>query len=294
MKASYPARHQQTKRMRPHRARRHWGIVRHIVWACAAALLYITAANAHATEGERILIEYVEPGQPAHRPLYDALKEHRVLERVRDLLSPVRWPQPLRLEVKGCDGDSNAWYADATVTFCYEYVEEIWTRADSAPRPAAITRDDAFVGPLLEVFLHEASHALFDMLKIPLLGREEDAADQLAAYYVLQLPHETKRNLILAGAWAHASELKVRRARDLHRPRLQVTRHITFADEHGTTAQRLYNLLCIAYGSDKQLFADVVEQGFLPQERADVCESEYQQVDFAYHALISPHIDSGR
>src|SRR5918994_2551705 len=91
------------------RARRHSGIVRHIVSACAAALLYITAANAHATEGARILIEYVEPGQPAHRPLYDALKEHRVLERVRDLLSPVRWPQPLRLEVKGCDGDSNAW-----------------------------------------------------------------------------------------------------------------------------------------------------------------------------------------
>jgi hypothetical protein len=144
------------------------------------------------------------------------------------------------------------------------------------------------------VFLHEASHALFDMLKIPLLGREEDAADQLAAYYVLQLPKETKRNLILAGAWAHASELKIRQASDLHRPRLQVTRHITFADEHGTTAQRLYNLLCIAYGSDKQLFADVVEQGFLPQERADVCESEYQQVDFAYRALISPHVDSGR
>ena len=46
-------------------------------------------------------------------------------------------------------------------------------------------------------------------------------------------------------------------------------RHITFVDEHGTPAQRLYNLLCIAYGSDKELFADVVEKGYLPKERAE-------------------------
>jgi Putative metallopeptidase len=38
--------------------------------------------------------------------------------------------------------------------------------------------------------------------------------------------------------------------------------------------QRLYNLLCIAYGSDKELFADVVNQGYLPLDRADWCEDD--------------------
>jgi hypothetical protein len=146
----------------------------------------------------------------------------------------------------------------------------------------------------LDTFLHEGGHALFDMLKIPLLGREEDAADQLAAYYVLQFPKERKRRLILGSAYAYASELKVRSSRDLSRRRFEVGRHITFADEHGTPAQRLYNLLCVAYGSDKELFADVVDKGYLPKERAEICEDEYRQVDFAYRTLIAPHVDSGR
>jgi hypothetical protein len=63
-----------------------------------------------------------------------------------------------------------------------------------------------------------------------------------------------------------------------------VGRHVTFADEHGTPAQRLYNLLCIAYGSDKGLFADDVEKGYLPESRAEICEGEYWQVEFAYLA----------
>src|SRR5262249_24123311 len=39
-----------------------------------------------------------------------------------------------------------------------------------------------------------------------------------------------------------------------------------FADAHGTPAQRLYNLLCLAYGADPQLFGDFVENGYLPKE----------------------------
>ena len=36
----------------------------------------------------------------------------------------------------------------------------------------------------------------------PVLGREEDAADQVAAYYMLQYPKETKRRLILGAAFS--------------------------------------------------------------------------------------------
>ncbi len=57
-------------------------------------------------------------------------------------------------------------------------------------------------------------------------------------------------------------------------------------------AQRLFNLLCIAYGFDKVLFADAVEQRWLPKERAESCADEYRQVDFAYRTLIAPHVDS--
>jgi hypothetical protein len=262
----------------------------------ALAMFGASPANAEPAppRADRIAIEYVEPADPAHKPLHDLLKASRALERVRDVLVAVRWPRTLRLELKGCDGEANAWYTDAVVTVCYEYLADMWTSANSSRRPAAISREDAFVGPMIDVFLHEAGHALFDLLKVPLLGREEDAADQLAAYHVLQFPKDSKRGLIIGSAYAYASALNVRSARDLSRRRLEVGRHITFSDEHGTPAQRLYNLLCIAYGSDKELFADVVTKGFLPEERAEFCEDEYRQIDFAYRTLIAPHVDRDR
>ena len=36
-------------------------------------------------------------------------------ERVRELLVPVRWPRTLQLVLKGCDGESNAFYEIAVV-----------------------------------------------------------------------------------------------------------------------------------------------------------------------------------
>lgn len=259
--------------------------------ACVGVMLpAVTAATAPPPPppSERIVIAYVEPTNPAHKPLYDLLKENGALERVKRILEPIRWPRPLRLELKGCDGESNAFYEDAVVTVCYEYVDEVWKNANASKRPAMITREEAFVGPLSDTFLHEAAHAMFDLLKIPVFGREEDAADQIAAYSTLQLPKERKLPLIMGTAFAYASELKISSPRGLTRPRLRIGRHVTYADEHGTPAQRLYNLLCIAYGSDKELFADVVKLGYLPSERAEMCEDEYRQVDFAYRQLIAP------
>jgi hypothetical protein len=46
---------------------------------------------------------------------------------------------------------------------------------------------DALVGPLLDTCLHEFAHAIFEMLRVPVLGREEDAADQVC------LPHTESR-----------------------------------------------------------------------------------------------------
>jgi hypothetical protein len=264
-------------------------------WAAVAVGVVLAASAAYAqpslSRAERIVIEYVPPVNTTHEPIFQMLKSHRALERVRDQLSRIRWPRTLRLELKGCNGEVNAWYSDAIIFVCYEYLEDAWRTANASGRPPAIAREDAFLGPFIFVFLHEASHALFDLLKIPVLGREEDAADQLASYYMLQQPHEAQRKLILGSAYPYASELGVRRARDLSRPRLTVYQHSAYASEHSTAAQRLYSLLCLAYGSNKKLFADVVDKGYLPTDRAEICEGEYQQVDLAYRTLIAPHVD---
>jgi len=67
---------------------------------------------------------------------------------------------------------------------------------------------------------------------------------------------------------------------------------IAFADEHGAPMQRFYNLLCMAYGADREAFAEVVEKGYLPQQRARGCKTEYGEMNFAFQKLFVPAIDN--
>jgi len=139
-----------------------------------------------ASRPNRIRIAYVPPVDVAHQPIYELLKQRRILERFRDLLSFLRLPKPLLVKVAGCDGDANTWYDSEAheVTVCYEYVAHI-QRIAPTETTAGVTPEDTIIGPVVEVFLHEVGHALFDLLRVPILGREEDATDQLAAYTML-------------------------------------------------------------------------------------------------------------
>jgi len=231
---------------------------------------------------KRVVIDYVAPPNPAHQHIYDVLKERRVLERFRDYLSPLRLPTKLTLKTDGCDGESNAWYeeSDHTVTVCYEYLDEVLRNAPDVTTAAGVTPQDALVGPTIEVFLHEVAHAIFNLLKVPILGREEDAADQVADYLILHLDEDIAKQTVAGVGYMYANEMKSQT------PGMQ-----QFANVHGLPAQRFFNVLCMAYGRDPKAYAVVVEKGYLPESRAETCGDEYNQVDYAFKKLIAPYID---
>jgi hypothetical protein len=251
----------------------------------AGSILAATHVEARkaAPEPNRIDIAYVKPKSAGNEPAYKLLAEHQVLEKIRELLSPLRLPHRILLQTRDCDGISNAWSNEDSVTVCYEYVNDIWKNAPAQTTPTGIAPIDTLIGPLLDVFLHEAAHAIFASLQTPLLGREEDAADQFSAYMMLKFDKDEARRLILGSAYQYKG--------DMASPTITIKQQ-NFADEHGTPAQRFFNLLCTAYGSDPKLFADVVEKGFLPEERAVGCEREYVQLSRAFTTLIGPHVDA--
>ena len=248
----------------------------------ALTLLGTTGAHAARARPNRIDIKYVEPKSPDHQPVFKLLKESRTLEKIREILSPLRLPRRLLLQTAGCDGISNAWYDGESVTVCYEYIDEIWKNAPEKTTPTGIAPVDTLIGPVADVFFHEAGHAVFDILQVPRFGREEDAADQFSTYLMLRFEKADARRLILGSAYQYKG--------DLAAPTVTMPRQ-KFADEHGTPVQRFYNLLCMAYGADPKLFADVVTNDFLPKDRAAGCEDEYHQVDFAMQKLIGPSVD---
>ena len=245
-----------------------------------------TPAAAEATaplRTDNVLAVYVPPEDPKHRPIYEALQERKLLETLRTLLSPLHLPRELTLELKGCGGKVDAYYWEGTATVCYEYVELIQRHAPKVGTPGGLTRADAIVGAILDTFLHEVGHGVFDILEIPIFGREEDAADFFSAYILLQFTPEDAVRLFQGVGFMMASEAKAA---------LETPPSVkAFAGPHGTAAQRYYNLLCMAYGSDPQTFADVISVGGLPRERAEGCAEEFAMLSRAFKKLIMPHVD---
>jgi hypothetical protein len=238
--------------------------------------------DAAALRPNRVDVEYEAPKSSAHDTLYRLAQERRLLEKIRDLLAPLRLPTRLLLKARGCDGEVNAWYDDAVITVCYEFLDWVWQSVPEQTTQAGVAPIDALTGPVVQIIIHEAGHAAFDLLKIPIFGREEDDADQFSAYVILQAGKEEARRLIAGAAYQYKSGVQSEN---------QTIATKRLADEHPTMGQRFFNILCLAYGADAELFKDIVANGYLPKERAEGCRDEYAQVAYAFKTLIGPYID---
>jgi hypothetical protein len=256
-----------------------------VIMRTVMAVLALLAASATAAadfKPNRIDIQYVPPKSSDYESLYKRVQERRRLEMLRDLLAPLRLPRRLLLKTEGCDGEVNAWYDDGAITVCYEYLDWVLQAAPEQTTPDGIAPIDAVSGPVIQIILHEAGHAVFDLLKIPIFGREEDAADQFSAYLMLMAGKDEVHRLISGAAYQFKSGAQSE-SQNIATKR--------FADEHGTLAQRFYNILCLAYGADEDLFQDIVANGYLPKSRAEGCSDEYANVAYAFKTLIGPYID---
>jgi len=167
-----------------------------ITWMVLAPEIVTTAQAAPPAPPNRVNVSYVLPKNPAHQPIYEQLKEIRFLERLRQFLTPFRLPRVLLVKVEGCDGDANAFYENNVITICYEIIEQLENTMPAETTAAGVEPIDAVAGPLFDTGLHEFGHALFDMLRVPVFGREEDAADQVSAYLMLHLGKVEVRRLI--------------------------------------------------------------------------------------------------
>jgi hypothetical protein len=243
-------------------------------------LVYPDPSLQSSVKTGQVKYEYGEPANAVQENIRGRLQALRILERLSEFLSPLRLPRPLTLKVQGCDGQVNAHYWRDQITVCYEYFDFLLKVAPEMPTPEGLTRHQALAGMTADVFLHETGHAVFDMLEVPFMGREEDAADQFSAYVQLQRAKEDARHLILGVAYLGSKEAQQEMASMAQQ-----------ADVHELPGQRYYNVLCMAYGDDPNLFADAIQFWHLPENRAKDCHYEYLRYQYAFRALIEPYLD---
>lgn len=249
-------------------------------------------ANVYATVAQidrpgRIMIQYDAPNNPDLQALYNRLKDHRFLERIQWILSPLLLPEPLTIKTTQC-GVMNAWYrresSGPTVTLCYELLKMI---SQSGPKPTdPNTPTDAVIGQAVWLALHETGHAVFDIFNVAIFGHAEDAADNFATYVMLQMGKDQAKRLIDGAAWAWRAYVADYRTHPVVQEQLAA-----FASNHGQPQERFYNLMCLAYGADPVTFGDLTQDGFLPPNRAPNCKYEYKTLVDAFDQEIEPHVD---
>ena len=230
---------------------------------------------------DRILFQYVEPTNAVQFPLYEVLKKTQVLEKLQEFLAPLRLPIPLMIKTESC-GIANSYFDIDTIKVCYEYIEYLKKMTPKTVRQG-LTPNDQLIGPIADVFLHEFGHAVVRVLDIPFFAKEEDVADYIATYILLMFSDDDARRLLLGTTFLAGAEAKEEQGRTGELSAL--------ADSHSLPAQRFFNKWCMAYGSDKELFADAVELGMLPAHRLKWCRWEWVTNEDAFKRLIMPYVD---
>ncbi len=238
----------------------------------------------------KVHVVYEEPKDPALEGIRDMVMARHGLERFSEILSPFRLPEDVYVRAVSCDGVPNAYFFREhdipTIRICYEYLKQVEQMLPKQTTKEGIEPHEALIGQLVFALLHEFGHAAFDIYDVPVFGRQEDAADEFATYIMLQFGGETAHRLVRGAAYSYLRYIKD------FKDDPKVTRPlVAFSSDHGSPEERFYNLACIAYGYDPQIFHRVIDFDYLPPSRAKVCKYEYSNLRYAFRTLIAPHVD---
>lgn len=255
--------------------------VRMLAFALLGLVCLSIPAHAQRAPSGVIRYEYVPPMSLHYLPTVERLKQFRLLEQLAEFFSPIRLPHNFAMTTAEC-GDVNAYYSSPQrkIVLCYELVEAIERSGPKIGEVSEFSYEEVVVGSIVGALLHELGHAVFDMNEVPVLGREEDAADAIATFIALQFSKDVARTVVRGTSYLHKGRFS------FYAP--------AYWDEHGTGLQRYYNSLCVAYGGAPELFKELIAKSDMPKTRSDNCEREYRQVEHAFKKTLLPYIDTER
>jgi Putative metallopeptidase len=131
---------------------------------------------------------------------------------------------------------------------------------------------------MIFVAIHELGHAVISEMDLPVLGQEEDAADQFAILTGLNVVANEYTLRVLANA-ARGWFLSARRdeAPDYY-------------GRHGLDEQRAYWIVCLMVGSDPAKFKALADEAKLPESRRPSCGWDYDTATRSWQRLLdTPH-----
>jgi hypothetical protein len=183
-------------------------------------------------------------------------------------------------------GSSSAQTQPSTQTTIQERVNGVARSLQSNPKLKKLTETQRenvvnfVVGNMLFVMLHELGHGAVEQFKIPIIAREEDAADNFAIIRLLEVGSAFSHRILVEATrgWF----LSDRRDRDAKEP-------LYYYDEHGLDKQRAYQIVCMMVGADPVAFKDLADQTKMPDDRQNTCRHDYDTAFSGWTTVMKPY-----
>jgi putative metallopeptidase DUF4344 len=137
------------------------------------------------------------------------------------------------------------------------------------------------IGNTLFAMLHELGHAATNQLKIPVLGRKEDAADIFAATRLIKLNNDFTDGVLDAAArgWFMTDRRDTKTGDE-----------VPYYDEHGLDQQRAYQIVCLMVGSGDSKYQALADATKLPKDRQKSCAGDFADGSGSWDAALKPHL----
>jgi len=232
----------------------------------------------------RMLVTYGDATTPEATTGRALMTDTHMLEVLAaDVNKSLKLPNDIALVGEQCGRVNASWNAaDRRIKICYELVDlSLRLFGDSDSPDSIVEATNSTIG----TFFHELSHALISVYDLPFTGREEDVADQLAAFAILE-PNAVLKDFPDPARVAEDYALMFR----LWAQQRGSAGESDFAAAHSVNEARTYNLRCWIYGSDPTAHANMITEGELPADRAGGCHEEYQQLSRAWSRLLEPYL----
>jgi hypothetical protein len=231
-----------------------------------------------ADEGD-FKIAYGVPKDADHKRLMGVIKQSGVFEEsLKAINDEIALPYDIAVNVVEC-GEANAFYDPnkKQILICYELAKtfEDILRDDSDD---AENLKDLTVTATDWVLHHEIGHSLVHAFELPVVGKEEDAVDELATILYIR-GGDDEAALVAANAFFDEGVEQVEGAAGME--------DLAFWDEHSLSLQRYYSIVCLVIGSDARKHKDVATDN--PELKDRGCEHEFQQKDTAWDKLLADY-----
>jgi hypothetical protein len=181
---------------------------------------------------------------------------------------------------------ASAQYAAEKALAFQQRVDEAARRMDSSPRLRDLSHERRrgivlFVsGNMLFTLLHEMGHTHITEMGLPVLGREEDAADAFAVVTMLKVGSSFSHDVLVQAVmgWFLSAERDEKEGVKL-----------SFYDVHGLDRQRAYQIACLMIGSNPDRFEDLAKKIDMPEERRSSCQGDYSNASWSWETLMKSH-----